>query len=132
LALAQDRHPRQPRLKGFEAQPLEEPPLVAHGHAPLGVVVFAQQRVAGCPQRPRKAIVADDEAGGGPSCGLGHAAASRSSRTRLAASPPRYPPRDPSERSTRWQGTMSGIGLVAHAEPTARTAFGLSVAIATS
>src|ERR1700733_11100713 len=52
--------------------------------------------------------------------GGGHAAASRESRVRLASTPPRYPPMPPSERTTRWQGTTRGSGLVAHAVPTAR------------
>ena len=55
----------------------------------------------------------------------GHAAASRSSRMRLSSTPPRYPPIAPSERTTRWHGTTTGNGLVAQADPTARTARGL-------
>ena len=46
----------------------------------------------------------------------------------FAAGPPRYPPNDPSDRTTRWQGTTTGIGLVAQAVPTARTARGLPAA----
>ena len=61
-----------------------------------------------------------------------HAAASIDSSSRLASTPPRYWPMDPSLRTTRWQGTMSGRGLVRHAEPTARAARGLPAASATS
>src|SRR6202035_2221096 len=61
---------------------------------------------------------------GGWRFGRGHTAASRCKRARLASIPPRYEPTRPSERITRWQGTTSGSGLVAHAVPTARTAFG--------
>src|SRR6266516_858042 len=61
-----------------------------------------------------------------------HAAASSLRSARLACRPPAYPPSDPSERTTRWQGTTTGNGLVAHAAPTARTAFGLPAAAATA
>ena len=60
----------------------------------------------------------------------GHAAASRVSRAFFASTPPTYWPSEPSLRTTRWQGTTTGMGLVAHAVPTARTAFGLPVATA--
>jgi hypothetical protein len=53
-----------------------------------------------------------------------HAAASSSRRVALASEPPRYPPMLPSDLTTRWQGTTTGSGFVAHAEPTARTALG--------
>jgi len=39
---------------------------------------------------------------------------------------------EPSERTTRWQGTTMGSGLVAQAVPTARTAFGLPASWATA
>ena len=55
--LAQDRRPGQARLEGLQAQPLEHAPLIAHRHAPLGVVVLAQQRVGGGPDRPGQAVV---------------------------------------------------------------------------
>ena len=55
--LAQDRGPGQARLEGLQAQPLEDSPLVAHRHAPLGVVVLAQQRVGGRPSRPGQTVV---------------------------------------------------------------------------
>ena len=38
----------------------------------------------------------------------------------------------PSLRTTRWQGSTTGTGLVAHAEPTARTAAGLPTPAATA
>src|SRR5205807_7093347 len=52
-------------------------------------------------------------------------APSSCSRKRLRSSPPPYPPSAPPVRSTRWQGTTSGIGLVASALPAAREASGL-------
>ena len=55
--LAQDRGPGQARLEGLQAQPLEDSPLVAHRHAPLGVVVLAQQRVGGRPSRPGQTVI---------------------------------------------------------------------------
>ena len=59
-----------------------------------------------------------------------HAVPSRVSRARFASTPPTYWPIEPSLRTTRWQGTTMGRGLVAHAVPTARTAFGLPTATA--
>jgi len=64
--------------------------------------------------------------------GRGHLSASSMSRICLASSPPPYPPNVPSLRTTRWQGTTSGSGFVAHAVPAARTAFGLPAAAATA
>ena len=61
----------------------------------------------------------------------GGAAASRSSSRRLVSGPPKYEPGRPSARITRWQGTTSGSGLVAHAVPTARAAPGWWMAEAT-
>ena len=43
-----------------------------------------------------------------------------------------YPPSEPSRRSTRWHGMTIGMGFVAHAVPTARTARGRPVARARS
>lgn len=63
-------------------------------------------------------------------CRRDHHAASRSSSRRLAAGPPRYWPMEPSLRTTRWQGTTTGMGLWAQAEPAARTARGLPDAAA--
>ena len=63
--------------------------------------------------------------------GGGHAA-SRRRRVCLAAGPPTYPPADPSERTTRWQGTTTGSGLVLHAVAAARTALGFPAAAATA
>ena len=37
----------------------------------------------------------------------------------------------PSVRITRWQGMMTGIGLLASAVPTARTAAGRPISLAT-
>src|SRR5581483_8260922 len=45
LALAQDRQPREPRLKALETEPLVEPPLLADRPAPLLVVVDVVARV---------------------------------------------------------------------------------------
>src|SRR5439155_20613905 len=60
----------------------------------------------------------------------GHAAPSSVSRARLASTPPTYCPIVPSLRTTRWQGTTTGRGLLAHALPAARTAFGWPAAFA--
>ena len=62
----------------------------------------------------------------------GHAAPSSVSRARLASTPPTYCPIVPSLRTTRWQGTTTGRGLLAHALPAARTAFGWPAAFATA
>jgi hypothetical protein len=62
----------------------------------------------------------------------GHASASIASKARLASGPPRYPPDEPSLRTTRWQGTTSGTGLWEHALAAARTADGLPAAFATA
>src|SRR5262245_40143500 len=57
---------------------------------------------------------------------------SRPRIARLASGPPAlYSPRPPSERSTRWQGISSGIGLWPSAVPTARTARGRPISRAT-
>lgn len=61
----------------------------------------------------------------------GQSAFSRVSSWVLAAGPPRYCPTPPSVRSTRWHGTRIGRGLVASADPAARTALGLPAATAT-
>ncbi len=58
--------------------------------------------------------------------------ASRSSSRRLASTPPRYWPIEPSPRTTRWHGTTIGIGLDAQALPAARTARGEPTAPATT
>ena len=52
------------------------------------------------------------------SCG----AASRFSSVCLRSTPQRYPEREPSLRTTRWQGTATARGLAAHAPATARAA----------
>src|SRR5690606_10210755 len=74
--LTKDRGARESGLERLETDPLEEAALVAHGHAPLGVVVVAQQWIGSGPRWPREAVLPDDESG--------HAADSRSRRTRLA------------------------------------------------
>ena len=61
---------------------------------------------------------------------ISQAAASKVRRVLFASTPPTYCPIEPSVRTTRWQGTTTGMGLVAHAVPTARTAFGLPAATA--
>ena len=64
-------------------------------------------------------------------CSIAHPAASSSSSVAFASNPPRYPPMLPSDRTTRWQGTTIGRGLVAHAVPTARAALGRPASSAT-
>ena len=59
--LAQDRQPRQAGLERLEAEPLEQPLLVADGHAPLGVVVLPQQGVARRPRRTGQPVVAQHQ-----------------------------------------------------------------------
>src|SRR5882724_2414577 len=59
-------------------------------------------------------------------------AASIASKACLASGPPRYSPKVPSLRTTRWQGTTSGSGLWEHALAAARTADGLPAAFATA
>src|SRR4030095_3844637 len=49
LALAQDGDPAQARLHALEDQEREEPRVVVDRHAPLGVVVFAVERVLAAP-----------------------------------------------------------------------------------
>ena len=49
----------------------------------------------------------------------------------FAGPPSEYWPIDPSVRTTRWQGTMSGTGLWPSAVPTARTARGRPISAAT-
>jgi hypothetical protein len=53
LALAQDRGPRQPRLRAFENEHLEEVAFVARRHAPLLVVIREVERIA-----PRSPVAA--------------------------------------------------------------------------
>ena len=60
-ALAQDRGPGQARLERLEREPLEQAALVAHRHAPLGVVVLAQHRVDRCPDRAGQPVVTVDD-----------------------------------------------------------------------
>ena len=45
--------------------------------------------------------------------------------------PDEYPPRPPSEHTTRWQGTMGGTGFTPTALPTALEAFVLPISPAT-
>src|SRR5258705_12145153 len=57
---------------------------------------------------------------------------SSSSRRFFLATPQAYPPRPPSVRTARWQGTSSATGLAPQALPTARTAAGAPMARAMS
>jgi hypothetical protein len=45
LALAQDRQPRESRLKAFETEPLEQAALVRHRSSPLVIVVVVVRRI---------------------------------------------------------------------------------------
>ena len=54
------------------------------------------------------------------------------SKACLASGPPRYSPKVPSLRTTRWHGRTSGSGLWEHALAAARTADGLPAAFATA
>ena len=62
LPLAEDDEPAQPGLESFEADLLEEPPSVAHGHSPLAVVVEAVERIAVGPGAADDAVVAAHDA----------------------------------------------------------------------
>ncbi len=58
VALPQDRPPAQPRLRCFEDEKLEVHAVVAHGHAPLLVVVARVRRVdALAPSAPHDALL---------------------------------------------------------------------------
>ena len=59
-------------------------------------------------------------------------AASIASKACLASGPPRYSPKVPSLRTTRWHGRTSGSGFCEHALAAARTADGLPAAFATA
>src|SRR5690606_30169073 len=69
-AFAQDGDPRQPRLKRFETESLKQTRLVAAGHAPLGVVVLIEQRIARSPQRTRQTVYAQHHIGPGAHLGV--------------------------------------------------------------
>ena len=58
-ALAQYRNPAQSRLKAFEGQLLEEPPVVRGGHSPLRVVIGAVVGVGAAPPAAGDAVVTD-------------------------------------------------------------------------
>ena len=65
LALAQDRHPREPGLEALETELLEQPAVVDDGQAPLAVVVGAVVRVgAPAPPAAGDAVLVPDEAFG--------------------------------------------------------------------
>lgn len=57
FAPAQDRGPAQPRLEALQGEPFEHPALIAHRHAPLGVVVLAQVVVPRGPQRTVQSVL---------------------------------------------------------------------------
>jgi len=46
-AFFQDRDPRQPRLRAFQQEELEEPAVLTDGDAPLAVVIDDVERIAG-------------------------------------------------------------------------------------
>ncbi len=52
LALAQDGEPAQARLEAFEAQLLEQAPVVGDGESPLVVVVRDVERIVAAPGTP--------------------------------------------------------------------------------
>ena len=62
LPLAQDRQPRQPRLKAFEADLFEQPEVIGHRPPPLLVMVAAIVVEPSMPEAPRTAVFADDDA----------------------------------------------------------------------
>jgi hypothetical protein len=64
LAFGQHGAPGQARLESLEGQALEDARLVVDGHAPLRVVVGAQERVVGGPGRANEAVVAQREPAG--------------------------------------------------------------------
>jgi hypothetical protein len=61
LALAQDRQPRQARLKTLEAQLLEQTMVVGDAEPPLGVVVRHVLGRRGAPTAPRLSVVTRDD-----------------------------------------------------------------------
>jgi hypothetical protein len=60
VPLPQDRQPREARLEPFEADLLEEPPIVRDGNPPLLVVVGDVVLVGPAPEAARTAIRSDD------------------------------------------------------------------------
>ena len=64
LALPQDRQPAQTGLEAFEADLLEQPPIIHHGTAPLLVVVGDVHRVVAAPQAALSAAAGVDESRG--------------------------------------------------------------------
>ncbi len=85
-------------------------------------------RGSGLGRELRAGLATDPVQSAGPIQSAGRPSKVR--RVFFASMPPTYWPIEPSLRTTRWQGTTTGIGLVAHAVPTARTAFGLPTATA--
>ena len=61
LSLAQDREPGEAGLEAFEAELLEQPPVVGDGEAPLGVVVGAVLRRRVAPEAADDAVLATGE-----------------------------------------------------------------------
>src|SRR5262249_51643101 len=55
-ALPEDGQPREPRLEPLEADLLEEPPVLAHGEAPLAIVVGDVEQVGPAPRAARAAV----------------------------------------------------------------------------
>src|SRR5258705_13335476 len=117
----------------------------AHGRYPAATAACSSAKNTRFLTYPPRAMarrpVAAERAGGCALVGLsvraqqracpgGHVDPSSVSRARLASAPPTYCPIVPSLRTTRWQGTTTGRGLLAHAPPAARTAFGLPAAFA--
>src|SRR5690606_8441327 len=86
LALAQDRRPRQARLERLQREALEEAALVADRHAPLGVVVLPQERVARRPRRPQQTVLAAHQVGARRVRHLSQASGGAASNVRLSGS----------------------------------------------
>src|SRR5699024_4918420 len=112
LTLPQDRQPRQPRLEGLEAQPLEDRLVAAYRAAPFGVVVGDVLRGAEAPGTAQPAVGAGDRLAGG---GLSHGtapAAPPGPRLAIAALPPpaRPQPRRPPQATP---GGRGGSGRLA-------------------
>src|SRR5438046_9559118 len=63
LPLAQNGQPAEPRHEAFEAELLEQPPIVKHRPAPLSVVISAVEVVGIAPPAPWHAIGPDADAG---------------------------------------------------------------------
>jgi len=62
VALAEDDEPAQAGLESFQADLLEEPPPVTHGHSPFAVVVAAVERIAVAPEAADDPVIAAHDA----------------------------------------------------------------------